>query len=71
MSAVLGPDPHPPLPPTRFDTRDTPLGPFLSRVLGLEAQQQKQSYWQPLTAPSTSLQMGACQVGVPGGRWSS
>ncbi|XP_056205941.1 transcobalamin-2 [Falco biarmicus] len=41
-----------------FDTRDTPLGPFLSRVLGLEAQQQKQSYWQLLTAPSTSLQMG-------------
>ncbi|NXX13046.1 TCO2 protein, partial [Podargus strigoides] len=41
-----------------FDTQDTSQGPFLSRVLGLEAQQQKQSYWQLLTAPSTSLQMG-------------
>ncbi|XP_050762698.1 transcobalamin-2 [Gymnogyps californianus] len=41
-----------------FDTQDTPQGPFLSRVLGLEAQQQKRSYWQLLTAPSTSLQMG-------------
>ncbi|NXS67807.1 TCO2 protein, partial [Pandion haliaetus] len=41
-----------------FDTQDTPQGPFLSRVLGLEARQQKQSYWQLLTAPSTSLQMG-------------
>uniref|UniRef100_A0A8B9MT15 Transcobalamin-2 n=1 Tax=Accipiter nisus TaxID=211598 RepID=A0A8B9MT15_9AVES len=48
----------PPLPPTRFDTQDTPQGPFLSRVLGLEARQQKRSYWQLLTAPSTSLQMG-------------
>ncbi|NXF46064.1 TCO2 protein, partial [Oceanites oceanicus] len=41
-----------------FDTQDTPQGPFLSRVLGLEARQQKRSYWQLLTAPSTSLQMG-------------
>ncbi|NXV74699.1 TCO2 protein, partial [Atlantisia rogersi] len=41
-----------------FDTQDTPQGPFLSRVLGLEAQQQDRSYWQLLTAPSTSLQMG-------------
>ncbi|NXS45336.1 TCO2 protein, partial [Balaeniceps rex] len=41
-----------------FDTRDTSQGPFLSRVLGLEAQQQKRSYWQLLTAPSTSLEMG-------------
>ncbi|NXK12057.1 TCO2 protein, partial [Herpetotheres cachinnans] len=41
-----------------FDTQDTALGPFLSRVLGLEAQQHKRSYWQLLTAPSTSLQMG-------------
>lgn len=48
----------PPLPPARFDTQDTPQGPFLSRVLGLEARQQKRSYWQLLTAPSTSLQMG-------------
>ncbi|KAM6051338.1 transcobalamin-2 [Theristicus caerulescens] len=41
-----------------FDTQDTPQGPFLSRVLGLEAQQRKRSYWQLLTAPNTSLQMG-------------
>uniref|UniRef100_A0A663LX48 Transcobalamin-2 n=1 Tax=Athene cunicularia TaxID=194338 RepID=A0A663LX48_ATHCN len=46
------------LPPTRFDTQDTPQGPFLSSVLGLEARQQKRNYWQLLTAPSTSLQMG-------------
>ncbi|NXG59699.1 TCO2 protein, partial [Hemiprocne comata] len=39
-----------------FDTQDTAQGPFLSQVLGLEA--QKQSYWQLLTAPDTSLQMG-------------
>ncbi|XP_033924480.1 transcobalamin-2 isoform X2 [Melopsittacus undulatus] len=41
-----------------FDTQDTPQGPYLSGVLGLEAQQQKCTYWQLLTAPSTSLQMG-------------
>ncbi|NXC65896.1 TCO2 protein, partial [Anhinga anhinga] len=41
-----------------FSTQDTPQGPFLSSVLGLEALQQKRSYWQLLTAPSTSLQMG-------------
>ncbi|NWI22322.1 TCO2 protein, partial [Sula dactylatra] len=41
-----------------FSTQDTPQGLFLSRVLGLEAQQWKRSYWQLLTAPSTSLQMG-------------
>lgn len=41
-----------------FDTQDTPQGPYLSGVLGLEAQQQKRKYWQLLTAPSTSLQMG-------------
>ncbi|NXI98112.1 TCO2 protein, partial [Psophia crepitans] len=41
-----------------FDTQETSQGPFLSRVLGLEARQQKRSYWQLLTAPSTSLQMG-------------
>ncbi|NXD88176.1 TCO2 protein, partial [Halcyon senegalensis] len=44
-----------------FDTRDTPQGPFLSMVLGLEAQQQKRSYWQLLSAPSTNLQMGVAQ----------
>ncbi|KAM6247102.1 transcobalamin-2 isoform 1-T3 [Porphyrio hochstetteri] len=41
-----------------FDTQDTPQGPFLSRVLGLEARQQDRSYWQLLSAPSISLQMG-------------
>ncbi|KAF1409980.1 Transcobalamin-2, partial [Spheniscus humboldti] len=41
-----------------FDTQDTPQGPFLSQVLGLEARQRKRSYWQLLSAPSTSLQMG-------------
>ncbi|NWX18241.1 TCO2 protein, partial [Aegotheles bennettii] len=41
-----------------FETRDTSQGPFLSQVMGLEAQQKKRSYWQLLTAPSTSLQMG-------------
>ncbi|NXJ71373.1 TCO2 protein, partial [Rostratula benghalensis] len=41
-----------------FVTQDTPQGPFLSRVLGLEAQQQRRNYWQLLTAPDTSLQMG-------------
>lgn len=56
--AAPGPDPHRPLPPARFGTQDTPQGPFLSRVLGLEAQQQKRSYWQLLTAPDTSLQAG-------------
>ncbi|XP_051489967.1 transcobalamin-2 [Apus apus] len=39
-----------------FDTQDTPQGPFLSQVQGLEA--QKRSYWQLLRAPDTSLQMG-------------
>ncbi|KAM6120117.1 transcobalamin-2 [Phoenicopterus ruber ruber] len=41
-----------------FDTRDTSQGPFLSSVLGMEARQQKRSYWQLLAAPSTSLEMG-------------
>ncbi|NXR01062.1 TCO2 protein, partial [Sagittarius serpentarius] len=44
-----------------FDTQDTPQGPFLSRVLGLEGRQQKRSYWQLLTTPSTSLQMGVAE----------
>ncbi|NWI64169.1 TCO2 protein, partial [Todus mexicanus] len=44
-----------------FDIQDTPQGPFLSRVLGLEAQQQKRSYWQLLSAPSTNLQMGVAE----------
>ncbi|NXW58567.1 TCO2 protein, partial [Eurystomus gularis] len=44
-----------------FDTQDTPQGPFLSRVLGLEAQQKKRSYWQLLSAPSTNLQMGVAE----------
>ncbi|NXV45540.1 TCO2 protein, partial [Uria aalge] len=41
-----------------FVTQDTPQGPFLSRVLGMEARQQQRRYWQLLTAPGTSLQMG-------------
>ncbi|NWS57945.1 TCO2 protein, partial [Chunga burmeisteri] len=44
-----------------FDTQDTSQGPFLSRVLGLEARRQKRRYWQLLTAPSTSLQMGVAE----------
>ncbi|NXN81871.1 TCO2 protein, partial [Bombycilla garrulus] len=42
----------------RFHTRDTPQGPFLTQVLGLEARQEKRNYWQLLTAPNTPLQMG-------------
>ncbi|NXJ95104.1 TCO2 protein, partial [Corythaixoides concolor] len=41
-----------------FGTQDTAQGPFLSRVLGVEAWHHKRSYWQLLTAPDTSLQMG-------------
>ncbi|NXE30725.1 TCO2 protein, partial [Ardeotis kori] len=41
-----------------FDTRDTPQGPFLTQVLGLEARPQKRLYWQLLSAPNTSLPMG-------------
>ncbi|KAM9219198.1 transcobalamin-2 [Leptosomus discolor] len=44
-----------------FDTQDTPQGPFLTTVMGLEAQQQKRSYWQLLTNSSTSLQMGVAE----------
>ncbi|NXI54792.1 TCO2 protein, partial [Chloroceryle aenea] len=44
-----------------FDTQDTLQGPFLSMVLGLEAQQQKRRYWQLLSAPSTNLQMGVAE----------
>ncbi|NWW07349.1 TCO2 protein, partial [Oreocharis arfaki] len=42
----------------RFHTQDTPQGPFLTQVLGLEARQEKRNYWQLLTAPNTPLQMG-------------
>uniref|UniRef100_A0A8C3Y5L7 Transcobalamin-2 n=1 Tax=Catharus ustulatus TaxID=91951 RepID=A0A8C3Y5L7_CATUS len=41
-----------------FHTQDTPQGPFLTQVLGLEARQEKRNYWQLLTAPDTPLQMG-------------
>ncbi|NXG23155.1 TCO2 protein, partial [Grallaria varia] len=41
-----------------FDTQDTPQGPYLTQVLGLEARQQKRNYWQLLSGPSTPLQMG-------------
>ncbi|XP_068017979.1 transcobalamin-2 [Melanerpes formicivorus] len=44
-----------------FDTQETLQGPFLISVLGLEAQQQKRRYWQLLTEPSTSLQMGVAE----------
>ncbi|NXP74774.1 TCO2 protein, partial [Ramphastos sulfuratus] len=44
-----------------FETQETPQGPFLTTVLGLEAQQQKRSYWQLLTDSSTSLQMGVAE----------
>uniref|UniRef100_A0A8C0Z903 Transcobalamin-2 n=1 Tax=Cyanistes caeruleus TaxID=156563 RepID=A0A8C0Z903_CYACU len=60
-AAVPRPDPHPPdptVPPPRFHTQDTPQGPFLTQVLGLEARQEKRNYWQLLTAPNTPLQMG-------------
>ncbi|NWI82736.1 TCO2 protein, partial [Dryoscopus gambensis] len=42
----------------KFHTQDTPQGPFLTQVLGLEARQEKRNYWQLLTAPNTPLQMG-------------
>ncbi|XP_064890021.1 transcobalamin-2 isoform X2 [Columba livia] len=45
-----------------FDTQDTPQGPFLSRVLGLGPRRHERSYWQLLTAPSTSLQMAGAAV---------
>ncbi|NXF38001.1 TCO2 protein, partial [Nyctibius bracteatus] len=41
-----------------FDTQETPQGPFLHGVLGLEARQRDCTYWQLLIAPSTSLDMG-------------
>ncbi|NXQ39589.1 TCO2 protein, partial [Catharus fuscescens] len=41
-----------------FHTQDTPQGPFLTQVVGLEARQEKRNYWQLLTAPDTPLQMG-------------
>ncbi|NWY59308.1 TCO2 protein, partial [Chionis minor] len=41
-----------------FGTQDTSQGPFLSRVLWLEAEQQKRRYWQLLSAPNTNLEMG-------------
>ncbi|NXJ86558.1 TCO2 protein, partial [Trogon melanurus] len=44
-----------------FDTQETPQGPFLSTVLGLEAQHKKRRYWQLLTHPGTSLQMGVAE----------
>ncbi|NXS38048.1 TCO2 protein, partial [Pomatostomus ruficeps] len=42
----------------RFHTQDTPQGPFLTQVLGLEARQEKRNYWQLLSAPDKPLQMG-------------
>ncbi|NXR46028.1 TCO2 protein, partial [Hippolais icterina] len=42
----------------KFHIQDTPQGPFLTQVLGLEARQEKRNYWQLLTAPNIPLQMG-------------
>ncbi|NXD40066.1 TCO2 protein, partial [Copsychus sechellarum] len=42
----------------KFHTQDTPHGPFLTQVLGLEARLEKRNYWQLLRAPDTPLQMG-------------
>ncbi|NXK41882.1 TCO2 protein, partial [Piprites chloris] len=41
-----------------FDTQNTPQGPYLTQVLGLEARQEKRNYWQLLTSRSTPLLMG-------------
>ncbi|NXI41196.1 TCO2 protein, partial [Galbula dea] len=45
----------------KFDTQDTPQGPFLTSVLGVQAQQKKRSYWQLLSNPNTSLHMGVAE----------
>lgn len=66
-SAEVGPSPPDPAVPTpSFHTQDTLQGPFLKEVLGLEARQDKRNYWQLLTAPNISLQMGEWWVGIPG-----
>ncbi|NXO02984.1 TCO2 protein, partial [Rhinopomastus cyanomelas] len=44
-----------------FDTQEMPQGLFLSGVMGLETHQHRRSYWQILTHPSTSLQMGIAE----------
>ncbi|NXU48573.1 TCO2 protein, partial [Turnix velox] len=44
-----------------FDTEDTFNGPFLTRVMGLKAQQNHRFYWQLLSAPKTSLEMGVAE----------
>ncbi|NWZ15908.1 TCO2 protein, partial [Agelaius phoeniceus] len=51
----------------RFHTQDTPQGPFLTQVLGLEARQEKRNYWQILSAPNTPLQMGIAEYRPPDG----
>ncbi|NXF24692.1 TCO2 protein, partial [Rhodinocichla rosea] len=51
----------------RFHTQDTPQGPFLTQVLGLEARQEKRNYWQILSAPNTPLQMGIADYRPPDG----
>ncbi|XP_064530639.1 transcobalamin-2 isoform X2 [Pseudopipra pipra] len=53
LGAATAQEPH-----FRFDTQDTPQGPYLTQVLGLEARQEKRNYWQLLTAPSTPLLTG-------------
>ncbi|XP_056359946.1 transcobalamin-2 [Oenanthe melanoleuca] len=42
----------------KFHAQDTPHGPFLTQVLGLEARREKRNYWRLLRAPDTPLQMG-------------
>ncbi|NXH21296.1 TCO2 protein, partial [Bucco capensis] len=44
-----------------FGTQDTSQGPFLTRVMGRDAQQKKHTYWQLLTDPNTSLDLGVAQ----------
>ncbi|XP_062446158.1 transcobalamin-2 [Rhea pennata] len=41
-----------------FKTQDSLYGPFLTVVMKVEAKWQERRYWQLLSAPGTSLQMG-------------
>ncbi|NWY04188.1 TCO2 protein, partial [Nothoprocta ornata] len=41
-----------------FKTQDSLHGPFLTMVMKVEAKMQDRRYWQILSAPDTSLQMG-------------
>ncbi|NXX73537.1 TCO2 protein, partial [Urocolius indicus] len=57
LKAAAAQEPH----DFTFDTQDTPQGVYLIRVLGIEAQHRERSYWQLLSAPNTSLQMGVAE----------